>query len=259
MTGPIGAWRAAMGLFTVIPMPTVTTIDRPLARRSMLAMPWVGLTVGVLAALAALVVQWTAANGPLAAIMGLVVLTASTGGLHLDGLADTADGLASRTDAESALRIMKQSDIGPMGVIWIVLVLLLDAGALASLSDRALLAALVAAPMTARLIATAATSDPIPAARPGGFGALFAGVSAPREVLADAVAVLGVAAVAGWLGAGVRGSVVFGAGTVLAWGIGWWWAVRLRRRLGGLTGDTFGSVIEVTQVAFLLVLAAGVG
>ena len=68
-----------------------------------------------------------------AAILALVWLTGATGGFHLDGVADTADGLGSRRDPARALEIMKQSDIGPMGVIALVLTLLVDLGPLGQL------------------------------------------------------------------------------------------------------------------------------
>ena len=67
----------------------------------------------------------------------MALLAVATGGLHLDGLADTADGLGSRRPADQALEIMRRPDAGPLGVATLVLVLLVQVSALASLPRRA--------------------------------------------------------------------------------------------------------------------------
>lgn len=115
--------RFAFGTLTVLPV-RVTRWDRATARAGMLCAPLAGLVVGLLAAgLGAL--SLLAGSGPLlAAVASVAVPAALTRGLHLDGLADTADGLGSGKPAGDALRIMKQSDIGPFGVITLLLVLL---------------------------------------------------------------------------------------------------------------------------------------
>ena len=110
------------------------------------------------------------------------VPAALTRGLHLDGLADTADGLGSAKPAEDALRIMKQSDIGPFGVITLLFVLLAQVAALFELygrgwADGAL--GTVAAAVTARLALTLASRRGVPPARPEGLGAAVAGTVPP--------------------------------------------------------------------------------
>jgi adenosylcobinamide-GDP ribazoletransferase len=179
--------------------------------------------------------------------VGLVALL--TGGLHLDGLADTADGLGSRRAAADALAIMRRSDVGPMGVAALVLVLLIQVTALAAVPDRAA-AALVLAEVTGRVAVVVATGSP--AARPGGFGALVAGRTSPLA-RALVVVLLGCAiAVAGFAsdGAGVvvRGLVAALVG-LLAGGLIQWVA---RRVLGGMTGDVFGAIVEVSAAAVLV-------
>ncbi|MDO5736155.1 MAG: adenosylcobinamide-GDP ribazoletransferase, partial [Propionibacteriaceae bacterium] len=111
----------SLGLFTTIPVPPVAAIDRRLAGRAMAAFPLVGLLLGVLAGAAAFVVG-TLGSPLLGAVAGLATLAGLTGALHLDGLADTADGLGSRKPADQALEIMRRSDIGPMGVISLLFV-----------------------------------------------------------------------------------------------------------------------------------------
>ncbi|MYV44817.1 adenosylcobinamide-GDP ribazoletransferase, partial [Streptomyces sp. SID2888] len=145
--------------------------------------------------------------GPLlAAVCATAVPAVLTRGLHLDGLADTADGLGSGKPAAQALRIMKQSDIGPFGVITLVLVLLAQVAALAHAYEgswaRGALAAVVSA-TAARLALTLAARTGVPAARPEGLGAAVAGVVPVPGALAVTVTVIAAAAAGGALpGAG---------------------------------------------------------
>ena len=177
-----------------------------------------------------------------------------TGGLHLDGLADTADGLGSRRPAAAALDIMRRPDIGPMGVGALVFVLLIQASALAAVPRPPLAAAaLVLAEVTGRVSVVIATAAP--AARPGGFGALVAGrtTGAERALTAGALACAVAAAALTFSGPQltVRGLAATVAGLL---------AGRLlqrtaRRRLGGLTGDVFGAILQVSATAVLVTAA----
>ncbi|MHA6508521.1 adenosylcobinamide-GDP ribazoletransferase [Tessaracoccus sp. Y1736] len=248
---------AALGLFTVIPVPPVAEIDRGLAGRAMAAFPWVGLLVGALAGAVLWGVVALGAGGWLGAALALAVVALLTGALHLDGLADTADGLGSRKPAEEALVIMRRSDIGPMGVVALALALLIDGAALASLAERGgLLAAgaLTVAAMVGRGVVTLATVSRA-SARQHGFGALFIGATSRATAVLTGVAVVGVAAGVGALAFGLSGAAVFVGATVAAGGVGFLWARHLRRRLGGMTGDVFGSIVEVTLAAFLVLVA----
>ncbi|MER7154710.1 adenosylcobinamide-GDP ribazoletransferase, partial [Streptomyces lydicus] len=145
---PLDALRFAFGTLTVLPV-RVTRWDRDAARGGMLCAPLAGLAVGLGAAAlgGALLLL---GGGPLLAAVGSAVVPAVlTRGLHLDGLADTADGLGSGKPAEDALRIMKQSDIGPFGVVTLLFALLAQVAALAALYGQGwaygALAAVVAA------------------------------------------------------------------------------------------------------------------
>ncbi len=249
---PAAGWglAAAWGMFTVLPAPVLASVDRDTARRAMLALPWVGLGLGALAGAASGAVLLLGGGGTLAAVAGVAVLAATTGALHLDGLADTADGLGSRRAAPEALEIMKRSDIGPMGVVSLVLVLASQVAALASVPEAALPWVVAATAMVGRIPALGATRAGVPPARPGGFGALFAGVTSRRGLGVDAAAVLTVATALGWAAGGVTGAATLAAAAGVAWGIAFVWQRTLERRLGGITGDTLGSLIEVTQAAF---------
>lgn len=250
MTGGI---RLAIGLLTVIPV-EVRRVDRTAAGTAMTLAPWVGLGLGFLAGL----VSWLALElwpGPLlAAVLAVAALAGLTRALHLDGLADTADGLGSGKPAPEALAVMRASDIGPFGVVTLVLVLLMQVSALvAVLAAGAELTGLLVPAMTGRLALTWACRTGVPAARPDGLGALVAGsVAGPRPVLVTAACLL-VGAVIGLIGA------VSVVGALLAVVAGLAAAEALRRlcvrRLGGITGDVLGALVEVATLAALLVLA----
>ena len=115
------ALLAAVGLFTVIPVRPFD-VDRRAASRAMAALPVLGLLLGLAAGAVAGLLGWLT-SPLLGAVVGLALLAWLTGALHLDGVADTADGLGSRKPADEALAIMRRSDIGPMGVVVLVFVL----------------------------------------------------------------------------------------------------------------------------------------
>ncbi|MER7465636.1 adenosylcobinamide-GDP ribazoletransferase [Streptomyces sp. NPDC097981] len=250
--------RFAFGTLTVLPA-RITRWDRPAARTGMACAPLAGLVVGVLAAAAGALLLVLGGGPLLAAAVTVAVPAALTRGLHLDGLADTADGLGSAKPAEAALRIMKQSDIGPFGVVALLLLLLVQAGALSDIyADswvRGALATVLAA-VTARLAMTLASRDGVPPARPEGLGAAVAGV-VPRgsAALVTALVVATAAAVAVPLGplaaAQHAGAVLVALAAA---------EVLLRRCVGrfdGVTGDVFGALAEVSATTALVVLALG--
>ncbi|WP_432116811.1 adenosylcobinamide-GDP ribazoletransferase [Streptomyces sp. bgisy032] len=257
-TSSLDGLRFAFGTLTVIPV-RVTRWDREAARGGMLCAPVAGLAVGAASAAVGLVLLFLGAGAPLAAVATVAVPAALTRGLHLDGLADTADGLGSGKPAEDALRIMKQSDIGPFGVITLVLVLLAQAAALtqaygASWAWGAFAAAVSAT--AARLALTLAARAGVPAARPEGLGAAVAGVVPPRRALTAAVAVVGVTAAVGAL-SGAYGAVRAVLAVVLALAAAEALLRHCTRRFGGVTGDVFGGLAETAATLALVVLSLG--
>ncbi|WP_328722121.1 adenosylcobinamide-GDP ribazoletransferase [Streptomyces sp. NBC_00247] len=250
--------RFAFGTLTVLPV-RVTRWDRTAARAGMLCAPLAGLVVGLLAAgLGSLALL--CGSGPLlAAVASAAVPAALTRGLHLDGLADTADGLGSGKPAEDALRIMKQSDIGPFGVITLLFVLLAQVAAGYELYGRGWAegaAGTVVAAVAARLALTLASRRGVPAARPEGLGAVVAGtVPVPRAVPV-AVAAVAACAAAGLAG-GAGGVAHHALAALLALGTSEALLRHCVRRFGGVTGDVFGAVEETATTTALVVLALG--
>ncbi|MFI9026101.1 adenosylcobinamide-GDP ribazoletransferase [Streptomyces sp. NPDC053560] len=254
------ALRFAFGTLTVLPV-RLTRWDRATARGGMLCAPVAGLVVGGCAAALGTVLLLLG-GGPLLAAVGTVAVPAAlTRGLHLDGLADTADGLGSGKPATDALRIMKQSDIGPFGVIVLLLALLAQVAAVYELyaaGRPAGAVAAVAGAVTARLALTLASRTGVPAARPEGLGAAVAGTVSPRAAAVAGVLVAALAAAAGY---GTYGGALGALHVVLAVVLGLGAAELLlrhcRRRLGGVTGDVFGGLAETAGLVTVVVLALG--
>lgn len=250
--------RFAFGTLTALPV-RVTRWDRATARAGMLCAPLAGLVVGLLAAVPGVLLPLLGSGPLLAAVASAAVPAALTRGLHLDGLADTADGLGSAKPAEDALRIMKQSDIGPFGVLALLFVLLAQIAVLFELYGQGWAhgaAGTVLAAVTGRLALTLASRQGVPPARPEGLGAAVAGAVPPTAALTVAVTVVagcaGVGALVGGYGAAQHAlAALAGLGAA---------HLLLRhcvRRFGGVTGDVFGALEETAATAALVVLALG--
>jgi adenosylcobinamide-GDP ribazoletransferase len=256
----------SVSMFSVVPVRSGTSVDRRLAARALLWLPLVGVILGALALLPALAVWRGGGHGGghgaplLAAVLIVAALALLTRGLHLDGLADLADGLGSRQPGPRALEVMSASDIGPFGVAALVLTLLLDVAALACIlaasSRPAAAVSLIAAVVVGRLAALWAAGRGVPAARSDGFGAMVAGSAAwPARIAITVVSLAAMLTTAVWAGSGSAGIARLGgscvAGLVLTW--------LLRRhavsRLGGMTGDVFGALIEIATTVTLVVYA----
>ncbi|HEV2346065.1 MAG TPA: adenosylcobinamide-GDP ribazoletransferase [Actinocrinis sp.] len=255
ISGVIGGLRLSVSTLTIV-RAGAPRVDRRAAGAAMISAPLVGLGVGAVAAGAGQVVQWWTRAPLISASIAIAALAALTRGLHLDGLADTADGLGSGKPAAEALDIMKQSDIGPFGVVALILVLAVQISSLAAAYDvhRGPVAVVVAA-MTGRLAVTAACSGPIPAARPDGLGAWVAGSVRVRTAMAAGIAV---AVVSGLLGLIVDPQTAVLAVAAVPLGIAGALVLLIRcvQRFGGITGDVLGALAETGAAIALLVLAA---
>ncbi|MGW2249850.1 adenosylcobinamide-GDP ribazoletransferase [Kitasatospora sp. NPDC001660] len=246
--------RFAFGTLSVLRV-RVERWDRAAGGRAMVLAPVVGLVLGGIAAGAGALVAWRA-GGLLGAVTAVGVLAALTRGLHLDGLADVADGLGSGKPAEDALRIMKQSDIGPFGVLVLVLALLAQIAALAGQFGHSTLRgalAVLACAVTARCALAWGCLRSVPPARPGGLGAMVASTVAPSAALAGTAAAAFLLAAAGVL----DGSSFLRLPVAVALGAGCAWLLLRRcvRRFGGITGDVLGAMAETAATGSLFALA----
>ena len=177
--------------------------------------------------------------------MALLVLT---GGFHLDGLADTADGFMSSRPRERILEIMKDSRTGPMGVAAVASVLLLKVSLLASVTGPFRPVLIVLMPVAGRSAMVMVMAF-LPYARPeGGLGSVFMRSRSPLQALWAFFFLLAT----GWLAAGLLGvaaGLAAALGTALA-------ALYTYRKIGGITGDTLGATCEIVELIPLLAAAA---
>jgi adenosylcobinamide-GDP ribazoletransferase len=257
--------RLSVTLLSVIPWRSRESRGpaRPTPATAGAAMAWapaVGLLLGVIAAAVLVVADHPLGTGPLtAAALAVASLALLSRGLHLDGLADLADGLGSGKPAPAALDIMRRSDIGPLGVVTLVLTLLIQVAALGQAeSDGGGRgpAALITAVVTGRLALTWACRRGVPAARPEGLGALVAGTVRPAVPWASTLAVLATAVVCVIFGGHRLGwtlPLAVVAGLAAAEAVG----RHAVRRLGGITGDVLGAMAEVAATVALAVAAMG--
>ncbi len=180
---------------------------------------------------------------PAAAALLLALTVLLTRGLHLDGLADTVDGLGGGRTPEARLAIMKDSHLGAFGVVSLVLVLLLKFAFLLALFDRGMERNLVLFPLISRwgLVLLAALA---PYARPGGgLGqAMTEGATLQLTAKATAAALL-----LSFLAGGYAGLVILGLAGLVVWGLSHYF----RQQLGGITGDVYGAVNEILEVLVL--------
>ena len=271
--------RLSVTLLTVIPWreaqaaepdtemagnPAPPALPRATVAAAMAWAPAVGLLLGVIASAVLLVADHPLGAGPLtAAGLAIGLLALLSRGLHLDGLADLADGLASGKPAPAALDIMRRSDIGPLGTVTLILTLLIQVAALSQAESAGHgrgPAALIAAVVTGRLALTWACRRGVPAARSEGLGALVAESVRPAIPAAATVATLAAAVAAVAISAAVVGEplgwtlpLAIVAGLVAAFAL----QRHAVRRLGGITGDVLGALAEIATTVALVVAAMG--
>ena len=248
--------RFVVGTLTVVPVPAPRQIDQRVAGVGMLSAPVVGVLLG--AGVAGTVAAGQALGFPpgVTAVLVVGALALVTRGLHLDGLADTADGLAAPYRRERALEVMRRGDVGPAGTVTLVVVVLAQVFTVAACleADRGPLAVGVAV-LAGRAMLPLVCVRGVSPARAEGLGAAVAS-TVPRLAAGGAAAVvLLVCAGAGW----TMDDDALRA--VLAVALGWAMAavvvVRCVRRFGGVTGDVVGAAVEVAVTGCLLVFSVG--
>ncbi|MDE0777999.1 MAG: adenosylcobinamide-GDP ribazoletransferase [Nocardioides sp.] len=239
------AWRLSVGTLTAVPVHPPQHVDRRVAGASMLLAP---LAVLPLAGIVALVV-WTGSRAdvsPLAtAVVAVTTLALGSRAFHLDGLADTADGLTASYDRERSLAVMRTGAAGPAGVVAVVLVLGAQTAGLTSLAvaDHGWLTAGVLV-CVSRGVLAGLCSRGVPGARPDGLGATFVG-SVARPATAGVAVVAGAAC---WTVASVSGLIGLVAAVLVVAAL----TTRAVRRLGGVTGDVYGAGVEITLATLLV-------
>lgn len=240
----MNAFLHAIAFFTRIPVPWLKPSDEAW-KKSVNWYPAVGLVIGLLLwgvfqAGLLLFSPW------LAAVMTLVAWVYVTGGLHLDGWMDLADGLGSGRPRERVLEIMKDSRVGAMGVLAAILLLFIKAGAVAELSPQGWGSLLIVAPAAARThVLLSIKLWPYLSADNGIGKGISAGLSVPAMIVSYIILIA-----SGWLLGGLQVVTAIVASLVFAL----LFSRSVAKKLGGLNGDCYGAVIETSEAVVLLVL-----
>lgn len=262
------ALRLLFGTLTSIRVPPPRSADKA---RAGWAMTFTPLVAAAFAAVGIAVVEIVGEplSGTMVAFVLLGLFALLTRGMHLDGLADAADGLGAAKsgvpDPARGLEVMRRGDVGPFGVVTLVVALGIQATALGELlSMRQGLSALVLALVVSRCVLPILCMRGVPAARTEGLGPLVAGSVGGSQVIASAILGAGVVALL-WAAIALdHGEHVLGVGNALAAlgagiAVGVLFALRCIKRFGGITGDVLGACVELSFTGVLLTAALIVG
>ncbi|MFU1796262.1 adenosylcobinamide-GDP ribazoletransferase [Paenibacillus azoreducens] len=262
MNRRVQALAAAFQFLSRFPVRAQLDYTPELFRQSTRFYSFVGAAIGLTVWCAAAAASYLLPPLP-AAVLVLALWVALTGGLHLDGWMDTADGLLSYRSREKMLEIMKDSRVGAMGVIACVLLLLLKVSLIYSLLNGGWPPLLILLPPVwgRWFMVHAMASWPMARGKEGLAGKNFNGMEKRHSLAAvPGAAVLTAAAAVLFPLLGIGNFTLLQAGLswlllpVAAWAVGTWAARRMTAKLGGLTGDTYGALNEGIETVLLLVL-----
>ena len=258
-------WRyflLAIGFFTRIPVPRFTDFEERELNHSAKYFPLVGIIVGVVGAL---VFVLTARVFPtnIAVLLSMVATIYVTGAFHEDGMADSIDGIGGGWDRERILTIMQDSRLGTYGALALFLMLFAKFQVLSALPVQIVAYVLIAAHALSRLCAvyvmatlsyvkTSGKAKPLASKVPlkdvvvATIFGLLPLVLLSRHILSDA--------------ADVRDLLIFSLSWLISVSFIWvWWRNKIKRWLGGYTGDCLGAMQQITELAFYLAVLAYFG
>jgi len=236
-------FRRAVGFLTIVPLRATDTWTPETLGRSMAYYPLVGVCLGLALWLLYLLLQ---AVVPRAITMVVLLggLTVCTGGLHLDGLADTVDGFSRGKSREDTLRLFKEPHVGAVAVAGVALMLLLKQASLQALPHQATLSALVLMATLSRYSMVQLACLSRYARASGGLGAPFVHGIQRTHLRIAALLTVGTAGLFG----GWHGLLLWGLISLMTLGYQWYF----HRCLGGITGDILGATNELNEALVLL-------
>ncbi|SHK53427.1 cobalamin-5'-phosphate synthase [Clostridium cavendishii DSM 21758] len=209
--------------------------------------PLVGFVIGVID-LCTIYLFSKIFSAQVSAVLLIIVHTVITGGLHLDGLGDTVDGIYSGRSKERVLEIMKDSRSGTFGVIALIVILMLKFSCVASLSNYSMYRAILLSPIIARSVVTILMYKRRYAREHEGLGDLFIGKISKRTFF--------IALILGFISSAligeVRGLIAYFVALLFAIGF----RNYIEKKIDGITGDILGASIELNEAIVLLCFVA---
>jgi adenosylcobinamide-GDP ribazoletransferase len=241
------SFLAAVQFLTSIPMPLKRALSPGQLGRTTAYFPLVGLIIGgILAGLNWLLLYILPASVVNALL--IVALVVITGAMHLDGLADTCDGIAGHKTVEERWRVMRDSRTGAFGVVGVALLLLVKYVSLNNIPDGLMTAVLIFIPVASRWAMVYAIFT-FPYARPEGLGTAYKNATRWPQFAVATVITLAITAALVLLFS-YTGLLLI-PGIIVITSI---LAIYLKHKFAGLTGDTYGAINEVTEVTTLLLV-----
>ena len=240
-------FRLAVSFLTILPVGRDIQATPEQLGRSMGLFPAVGLLLG----LGLCVTNWLLAGLLPRAVLDcllVLLLIAATGALHLDGVADLIDGLAGSRNRERSLEIMKDSRVGAVGVVGLIMVLLLKYLSLYHVPLELKNAALIFMPTAGRWMQLCLSCYSPYVRSEGGTGSAFVENVGQPEFLRGTATLIIASLVLFW-GKGIFLVFLLGIATMLILNY-------FEKRLGGITGDVLGAVTEMVEVLVLLLVLA---
>ena len=237
------SFLAALGFLTIAPVGK-KALDNTLLARAVTFFPLVGLLLGIALAGADYIFRLGLPD-LLAGVLLVALLVILTGALHFEGFVDTCDGLFGGHSPERRLEIMRFKDVGAYAVAGGILLLLVKVAPITSIAGESRIWVLGLFPLLSRWAMALALSS-FPYARQQGLGTAFQGKGIIRIFIAGFTA-LTASVLLGW-----GGIIMFASASALAILMG----VRISKLIGGLTGDTYGFINEVTEAGLLVIAVA---
>lgn len=234
----------ALLFLTRIPLPQILLDDRKIAS-SVPFFPLAGAVIGGILSFTFLLGEKVLPLQVLPVII-ITVWVSITGGMHIDGFADTMDGIFCGGGREKKLSVMKDSRIGAYGAMGIILLLLFKISLTGSLSRQYLIPALILAPVLSRWVMTYAIIL-FPYARESGLGRAFSLYKNPWYFITSSIIAIGITILVAKAMGFIIALIVIVAGFVLI--------KYIIGQLGGLTGDTYGAINELCEIVVLLIFA----
>ncbi|WFA10007.1 adenosylcobinamide-GDP ribazoletransferase [Tissierella sp. Yu-01] len=225
--------------FTRIPINKEVDFNEKNIRYSLFFYPFVGALLGSIAAGVFFILSKL--NNDIAALATVLTLLLLTGGLHIDGISDTFDGFLSNRDRERTLEIMKDSRVGTFGVLSII-ILLLTKFVIISNFGNGLPLALILSMVNSRLEACRVIST-MKVARKGGLGDLFHNSNSEKLILLNSIIYIGILLIINYK---------FFSPLMITYIFNRLFCRWSYKKIGGMTGDTYGAVIEIGEVVSLL-------
>jgi adenosylcobinamide-GDP ribazoletransferase len=237
----LGFW-AALQFSTIFPTPLKHEVSAETYGQSLPYFPLVGLILGAILLGLYYGLSFILPPTVITALL-IIALVILTGSHHLDGFIDTCDGIFAGKSKKERLAIMSDTRVGAFGIVGVVLLLLLKYASLLSVSR--MLPALLLMPALSRWTMVSMIFT-YPYAKKSGMGLSFKqGATWQRLAVATSIALLVAVALLGWWGLVLMAVLWF-----IAFGI----AGYFRSRLGGLTGDNYGAINEISEVLVLVLL-----